>query len=423
MLVFVLLIIFYLGAPVLIIYLTQLSGTLNKIGAVILAYVVGLVIGNTGIFPAPTMALRTLLGEKTSVSPAHLLPYLERGEISQSDFFANQIAGIQDLLITIVIPLAIPLLLFSMDIRHWLKFAKGAMLSLVLGVLSLLLVIFAGFFWFKDEIPDLWKISGMLVGVYTGGTPNLAAIGTALEVDPAIFVLTHTYEMIAGGIALIFLLTFAQKIFNLFLPEFPKQEHQAGNTLTNQERGEMDSFEGILKRKNIIPLLKALSLSGLIFAIGVVLSLLVREQEKMLVVVLTITSLGLLASMIKNVNRIDKTFQLGMYFVIVFSLVVASMGDLRSMFNMDFLHLFVLVAFGIFGSMVVHVFLAWIFKVNTDTTIITITALTYSPPFVPVVAGALRNKDVIITGLTTGVIGYAIGNYLGFFVAYILKGF
>jgi len=422
MLVWILLIIFYFGVPVLIIYLTQLSDTLNKVGAVILAYIIGLIIGNIGIFPAPTRALRTILSGKTSLPSAELMPYMEQGMISQTDLLANQIAGVQDLMMSIVIPLALPLLLFSMDIRHWLKFAKGAMLSLVLGVVSLILVIFAGYFWFKDEIPELWKVSGMLVGVYTGGTPNLAAIGTALEVEPATFVLTHTYEMMAGGIALIFLLTFAQRIFNLFLPVFPKQEHGDGNTVMEQGRGEMDSFYGIFKRKNLIPLLKALALSVLILAIGAAVSFMVREQEKMLVVVLTITSLGLLASMIKSVNRIDKTFQLGMYFVIVFSLVVASMGDLRNMFNMDFLHLFVLVAFAIFGSMVVHVFLAWIFKVDTDTTIITITALTYSPPFVPVVAGALRNKEVIITGLTTGVIGYAIGNYLGFFVAYILKG-
>jgi uncharacterized membrane protein len=29
------------------------------------------------------------------------------------------------------------------------------------------------------------------------------------------------------------------------------------------------------------------------------------------------------------------------------------------------------------------------------------------------VAGALKNKEIIITGLTVGIIGYAIGNYIG----------
>ena len=126
---------------------------------------------------------------------------------------------------------------------------------------------------------------------------------------------------------------------------------------------------------------------------------------------------------IKSINKIEKSFPLGMYLIIVFSLVVASMGDLSSMFQIDFLHLFLFVALAIFGSMIIHLFLSWIFKVDSDTTIITITALTYSPPFVPVVASALKNKEVIISGLTVGILGYAFGNYIGVAIAYFLKGF
>ena len=63
------------------------------------------------------------------------------------------------------------------------------------------------------------------------------------------------------------------------------------------------------------------------------------------------------------------------------------------------------------------------FRIDTDTMLITSTALICSPPFVPVVAGALRNKEIIITGITVGIIGYAIGNYLGFFVAQFLSAY
>ena len=73
------------------------------------------------------------------------------------------------------------------------------------------------------------------------------------------------------------------------------------------------------------------------------------------------------------------------------------------------------------GSMLVHLIFSAIFKIDTDTTIITITALSMSPPFVPVVAGALKNKEIIVSGITIGVFGYAIGNFLGVFFAYLLK--
>jgi uncharacterized membrane protein len=46
-----------------------------------------------------------------------------------------------------------------------------------------------------------------------------------------------------------------------------------------------------------------------------------------------------------------------------------------------------------------------------------------SPLFVPVIAAAIGNKKVIVSGLTVGIIGYAIGNYLGYIVAEVLKAF
>ena len=110
-----------------------------------------------------------------------------------------------------------------------------------------------------------------------------------------------------------------------------------------------------------------------------------------------------------------------MYFIIVFSLVFASMADLRAMFQIRFLSLFLYVAIAVFGSILVHAGLSKIFRVDTDTTIITITGLTFSPPFIPAVAASIRNKEIILTGIANGLIGYAIGNYLGVFIAYLLK--
>ncbi|MBS4059644.1 MAG: DUF819 family protein, partial [Bacteroidetes bacterium] len=72
-------------------------------------------------------------------------------------------------------------------------------------------------------------------------------------------------------------------------------------------------------------------------------------------------------------------------------------------------------------SLFMHVLLSKIFKIDADTVMITSTAMICSPPFVPVVAGAIKNKEVILPGITIGIIGYAIGNYLGFLIANLLK--
>ena len=174
---------------------------------------------------------------------------------------------------------------------------------------------------------------------------------------------------------------------------------------------DMDSFVGILSKVGIVELLKGFGVASIVVVIGGGISMLVPQSSQMVTAIVSITTLGLLFSNWKMINKIGNTFQLGMYFIIVFSLIVASMGNLANMFHIEYLHLFSFVALVVIGSMAIHVFLAYLFKIDTDTTIISMTALTYSPPFVPVVAGALKNKNVIISGLTVGILGYAIGNY------------
>jgi uncharacterized membrane protein len=313
------------------------------------------------------------------------------------------------------------LLLFTLDLKKWLKLAKGAILSLVLAMFSLLVVVFTGYYLFAGSIDESEKVAGMLVGVYTGGTPNLAAIGSALQVSPNIFILTHTYDLIIGSVALLFLMTIAQRVFHIFLPRF-QILYKAENKLhLADETADIENFDPLFKRKALPDLLKAFGISIIIFGIGGGLSLLVTKPNDTIVAILSITTLGLLASLIKPVNKLQNSFQFGMYLIIAFSLVVSSMANLSNMFQIEFLQLFLYVFYVVFGSMVIHVGLARIFKIDADTTIISITALTYSPPFVPAVAGAIKNKEVIISGLTIGILGYAFGTYLGIFVGTILK--
>lgn len=419
----ILLIALYLILPALIIFSTHASSLLRRIGAVVIAYGVGLLLGNIGLLPKASEAYKNLRAAAgtAAIGGAELEAQLSSGNIEPTDVLLNQVATVQDTLMSVAILLAIPLLLFSLDLKRWMKLAGEALKSLALAMVSLFAAIFLGYFLWGHAIPESWKVGGMLVGIYTGGTPNLAAIATAVEVSPNIFILTHTYDVVIGAICLLFLMSVAQRLFNRFLPRFADQEHHRKFADLETSTSEIDDFSGMLQPKALIALGKALLLSLAIVGVSFGLSLVVHKQAQMTVLILSITSLGLGASLIKGINRIPNTFQMGMYLIIAFSLTVSSMADLRGMFQIEFLNLFLLVAMAVFGSMIIHVLLSKIFRVDTDTTIITITALTYSPPFVPAVAAALKNKDVIISGLTVGIIGYAFGNYAGVLIAYLLK--
>ena len=417
-----LLVVFYLFFPALIIYATRKNSIVEKIGAVVIAYAVGLLIGNVGVFPQISEAYHNLLQGRVAMPADEAVRLLEQGQITAGDLLRNRIATVQDMITTIAIPLAIPLLLFSLNIRKWFRLAGTTFLSLILALISVVVVVFAGYYIFRDRIPGLGKIAGMLIGIYSGGTPNLASIKEALNVDPDIFIMTHTADLVIGAITLLFLMTVAQRFFLLFLPPF-RNPHSAGETeRLAREAAEMDDFSGIFTKENFVPLLKAIGLSVLIFAIGGALGLLVPKKSMMAVVILTITTLGILASLLPAVNNIKKTYQTGMYFIIVFCLVVSSMADLRGMINVEYLDLLMYVALVYFGSLFVHILLSMIFRIDADTVIITSTAMIYSPPFVPVIASALKNRDVIISGLTAGIVGYIIGNYLGIFTGFLLGG-
>jgi len=418
-----LLLLFYFTFPLVIIYMCKRWSILKKLGSIVLAYGFGLFVGSIGILPQGSNAYKLALQGRATLPVTEMDAMLASGTLSQSDNFVNSIASAQDMLISVIVPLAFPLLLFSLNIKRWLRFARGGFISMILALISVIVIVGSGFFIFKTVVPDSWKVAGMLIGVYTGGTPNLVSLKVALGVDPNLFVMTSTYDMIVGAVTIIFFITLGPRVFRAILPPF---KHGLSSSDTDDAIAESESFEdytGMFKRGRLLPLIKALGLALLIFILSFGISTLLPNISQMVVVILSITTLAILASLVNRVNTIEKTFQLGMYLILVFSFTVASMADLGSMFSIGFLGLFAYISYAYFGSLILHLILSKIFRVNADDYLITTAALVFSPPFVPVVAGALKNKDVIITGITVGIIGYVIGNYLGVGLGYFLKGF
>jgi uncharacterized membrane protein len=377
------LVIFYVFSPLLILHLCHKYRFVNKIGAIVIAYAVGFVLGNIGILPK-----------------------------------IEGIEGTQEILTTLTIPIAIPLLLFSTDVKKWFQIAGKTMLSMVFALIAAIVTVFTGYLIFRGYgVSELWDVSGMLIGLYTGGTPNLASIKLALGADETNYMIIATYDLVVGAFHLLFVMTIAQRLFLKFLPKYkyidPTTAH-VGNF-----DGE-DPYWGMLKKKVIVQLLKSFGVAVVIFGIGGAMSLIVPESSQMAVVILIITTLGIGASLIPAINKLEKSFELGMYLILIFCMVIASMADLS---KIDFASMIIgaYVFLVIFGSLFIQAILSKIFKVDTDTFIITSTAFICSPPFVPVVAGALKNREILFSGLTVGIIGYAIGNYLGVLVSLILE--
>ena len=382
------LILVYLLMPALVIRLCDRYKFLEKIGPILLLYIIGAIIGNTGLMPASA-------------------------------------AVIQDIMTTLIIPLAIPMMLFSCNFRHW--DIKRTLTTLITGIIAVIIAVVAGYYIFKPIVlpgsmieSQFHNIAGLMAGVYTGGTPNMAAIKIMLEVPNETYLMVHSYDMLISFAYMVFLLSIGIRLFRRFLKKSVAQS-TTGESHMPVEQFEEHPYRDIFKKRNFLPLLLAFGLSLLIFGVSAAISMLFSKDSQVVVIILGITTLGIAASFVNPVRRIKKSFDAGMYLVYIFSIVVASMADVSKLDFAGGISVFLYILTAIFGSLLLHLLMARLFKLDPDTVIIASVALVNSPPFVPMMATAMKNKNVIISGLTIGLVGYAIGNYLGFIIANVLK--
>lgn len=390
----ILYLLFYLVTPALAIWLCRKVEFIGKIGSILVVYFIGLLFGNSLIFPFEGMS-------------ETLYPF-------------------QDALTSITIPLAIPLILFSCNFRRLPL--RAASLSLIFGVIAMITAVITGYFLFRGlyDGENFNKIAGMIVGVYTGGTPNLASLKMMLGVGEETYIVINTFDMIVSFAYLTFLMAFGIRLFRKILPYKMKENNFTRKNPKIQEEeinvAELndDLYIGIFNKENWLQSLKAIGFSLLIVAISLGLSFLITGGVNMIILMLSLTTLAILASGLKGVRKARKSYDIGMYLVLIFSLVIASMVDITEIRIGQSIAIFLYLLFTILFSLTIQIILAKIFKVDADTTVITSVTLINSPLFVPMIAESMKNKKVIITGITIGIIGYAIGNYLGVLVSLIL---
>lgn len=379
----------YILVPVLIIEAFKRLKWMEKVGTVVAAYTIGILFALTGFV------------------------HFEAGTEAQVVF-----SKLQSTLMSLTVPLAIPLMLFNCDFRLWTKALPKTIWSLAGGITAVLVAVVSGYFLFRTpEIPEFNKVAAMMTGIYTGGTMNFNALGASLGVDKTLMAIVLAFEMVLTTPYIFFIIGGGYKIFRKILPY--QDVTRRGRTDENVASKDVENYRGMLSRENIGGMLAGLGLSVLFLAIGAGLALWLTGKLNELVIILTITTLSIIASFFKKVRELPKTFELGMFFILIFSVIVSSLFDIHSVNG---------------GSMMIGLFVAWVMviaaglhllfcriaHVSGDLFCVSQIALLCSPPFVPPVVGAMQNKKVLISGIVIGLVGYAVGTYLGVAIAMVL---
>ena len=386
-------IVFYLLAPAVVLWGCRRVKFLDKVGPVLTLYILGVVVANLHIVP-------------------------------------EDCHGIQKILQDVMIPLAIPMMLFGCNFKDFKAGVTAK--AFIICLISTAAMVVAGFVLMKNRLGvDGPTIGATLSGQYTGGAGNFAAVNMMLG-DKALtgekFALVSTCNLVVSFFYLMFLMgggvKFARRIVH------GKKLATHNDTINAAEYVNDNPYKDFGKKQSIIQLLKvfgaAVAVAGVsllvsgYFKEGTVMFDLLGGDFSMVALILILTTISLLLTSFKQVRSWDKSFDAGMYLIYIFCLAMAMLADLT---KLDWaLGLWVLVyqTIIVFGSLALCVLLARPFKVDADSAVITSDTFVNSPICVPMIAATMKNKEVIMVGITNGLAGYAVGNYLGYIIYQLL---
>lgn len=142
----------------------------------------------------------------------------------------------------------------------------------------------------------------------------------------------------------------------------------------------------------------------------------------MSLIILSLTTLSIVASFFEKIRHLKGSFEMGEYLLYIFSIAIGLMANFEDILAESSSILFMM--FGVmYGTFLLHLLLCYFFKIDRDTALVTAVAAIYGPAFVGQIASVIGNRQLLFSGMVTGLVGYAIGNFLGIGVAELLRYF
>jgi uncharacterized membrane protein len=350
---------------------------LRWVGAMTICYLCGLIVGNTPLVNTPSSFLTTII--EASVS------------------------------------LAIPAMLFTAHPRQLLSGGKQFLMAFGFASMAAALASVVAFFVMGNRLHNSAEVSGMLASVYTGGTPNMSAVGIALGVDHEVFLVLNSADILLSGLYFAFLLTLGPSLLGWL---FPKQA-TAPESSSGKGVGAGFTTDQIPGANHVfLSLLLAVVLLGA--AAGTCLLLFGKLVVPVFILLLTIFSL--LAASTKAVGRLRGTFNTAHYLLLIFALSIGCQADFRTLLHMT-AEVLPYCALIISTTLLLHYTFCRIAGLTREISILASTAAVFGPPFVGPIAERLKAPHLILNGIMLGMLGYAIGNFLGIGIARLLEQF
>ncbi|UTH01691.1 DUF819 domain-containing protein [Macrococcoides canis] len=339
---------------------------------------------------------------------------------------------VYDQIWTYIIPLALPLLLFQIDIKGiWKESGRLLGIFLISSVGTIVGTIVA-FFLLKDHIPHLDKLSGMMSASYIGGGVNFAAM--TLKFNPPKDVVSAAVVADNLMTALFILMLMLIPTIQFFRKRFKTPHIEAVES--NHNDGQKDYFS----RKEISLLDIALNFGAAFFIVAVSFKLsewlvtLFPKRDSNIAydmltglvtdkyLILTTLTFLLILTFPKFFKRMNGSSEFGTYLIYLFFFVLgipASIPLIIQNAPLLLLFVFIIAVINLVISLVVG---KWI-SADLEEILLASNANIGGPTTAAALAIAKGWHKLIGPILVVGTLGYIIGNYVGTIIGIMLSKF
>lgn len=314
---------------------------------------------------------------------------------------------VYDISFKYIVPLSIALLLLRLSIKDLKHLKKRVLLYFFIGSFGTIVGVVVSFLAFKDLIgPDAWKLSGQLAASYIGGGENAVAVGTALNVPKNLFTAAFASDNIMTALWMMVCLSAPVGLNRFFSAK-----------ISDNKIDEAKEHSEPFTAHELLPsLFYSLTIAGLI----VIVSELAADFFPYIPAILWVTTFSLIIAQTPLVKKLKVSYLLG---VLLFNYFFFTLGAISSVDTVLKLGPFVFVY--VATVVVVHAIIVFsigrLIKANLSELLLASQANIGGPSTACALAEANEWPHLVLPGIMLGILGYAIANYIGFAIAFLLQ--
>lgn len=414
------------GATALAFWLDHRFPALGKLGASLMAIILGALLSNLGLVPVSSPVYDVVMGPVTSLAIAWLLLSVNLSDVKK--------AG--------------PVMIRAYGLAV-LGTATGAFLGTLL---------FAGVFG-----EDSWRLAGVLTGTFTGGSLNFVSVGRAVELSDRLFAGATAADALITGLwmgATLLLPVALRRFYPAQAPTsggpesgsaaepWPPEESRLadredplaggdaagdgeahrdpsdeGEAAAARDRRLAESNRSALRHPFFLKEKVSTLDLAVLFSVGIALLLgssLLGQLVPGIPSILWLTTLALLAGQIRGMARPMGAFPLGTLALHFFFVVIGIFSRVSEILAVGMEVFWLTLAVVVVHGVVVYGG-GRLMGLDPGSLSVASQAAVGGPSSALAVAVSRRWRSLVLPGIIVGLLGYAVGNYLGVGMAFLVR--